>query len=165
MHIVNYNCDIPSDTSVYQDEVFTLVVKLAIIPLAVFIELLASIYAVETHFVTQIGLRWGHQCPSWKHCLLQTFHVLALWNIFIAVQLFSMVAIPISGLLIIRPQMTIFYILFFVTSLSGLIFTAASLSTTKKKAAVQSRAVREKDHSSCFDCCNPGNNNHTSCSI
>ena len=38
-----------------------------------------------------------------------------------------MVAIPISGLLIIQPQMTIFYILFVTTSLSGLIFTAAYL--------------------------------------
>ena len=33
------------------------------------------------------------------------------------VQLFTMVAIPISGLLIIRPQLTIFYLLFFATSL------------------------------------------------
>ena len=122
VHIVNHNCEIPSDTSVYQDEVLTLVAKLTIIPLAVFIELLASIYTVKTHFVTQ-----RRHCPSWKHFLLQTFHVLALWNILIAVQLFTMVAIPISGLLIIQPQMTIFYILFVITSLSGLIFTAAYL--------------------------------------
>ena len=122
VHIVNHNCEIPSDTSVYRDEVLTLVAKITIIPLAVFIELLASIYTVKTYFVTQ-----RRHCPFWKHCLLQTFHVLALWNILIAVQLVSMVAIPISGLLIIQPQMTIFYILFVITSLSGLIFTAAYL--------------------------------------
>ena len=38
-----------------------------------------------------------------------------------------MVAIPISGLLIIWPQMTIFYILFVAILLCGLIFTAAYL--------------------------------------
>ena len=119
---MNHNCEIPSDTSVYRDEVLTLVAKITIIPLAVFIELLASIYTVKTYFVTQ-----RRRCPFWKHCLLQTFHVLALWNILIVVQLFSMVAIPISGVLIIQPQMTIFYILFVITSLSGLIFTAACL--------------------------------------
>ena len=126
VHIVNHSCDIPSDTSVYQDEVLTLVAKLTIIPLAVFIELLASIYAVKTHFVSQ-RLRWGHRCHSWKHCILQMFHVLALWNILIAIQLLSMVAIPISGLLIIQPQMTIFSILFLIIVFSGLIFAAAYL--------------------------------------
>ena len=44
-----------------------------------------------------------------------------------ALQLFAMVTIPITGLLIIRPQMTIFCILCFVTSLCGLIFTASYL--------------------------------------
>ena len=126
VHIVNQGCDIPSDTSVYQDEVLTLMAKLTLIPLAVFIELLASIYAVKTHFVSQ-RLRWGLRCHSWKHCILQTFHVLALWNILIAIQLLSMVAIPISGLLIIQPQMTIFGILFLITVFSGLIFAAAYL--------------------------------------
>ena len=127
VHIVNHSCDIPSDTSVYQDEVFTLVAKVTIIPLAVFIELLASIYAVKTHFVSQRRLRWVHRCHSWKHCILQIFHVLALWNILIAIQLLSMVAIPIFGLLIIQPQMTIFFILFYITVFSGVIFAAAYL--------------------------------------
>ena len=125
--ILNHKCDIPSDTSVYQDEVLTLVAKVTLVPLAAFIELLASIYAVRTHYITRRRLRWGHHCHSWKHCLLQTFHVLALWNILIALQLFTMVAIPISGLLIIWPQMTIFYILFVAILLCGLIFTAAYL--------------------------------------
>ena len=47
VHIVNHGCNIPSDTSVYQDKVLTLVAKLTIIPLAVFMELLASIYTVK----------------------------------------------------------------------------------------------------------------------
>ena len=97
--------------------------KVTIIPLTVFTELLASIYAVKTQRLRS----WGRRCHSWKHYLLQIFHVLALWNILITIQLFIMVAIPISGLLIIHPQMTIFYILCFVTSLSGLIFMAAYL--------------------------------------
>ena len=122
VHFVNHTCDISPDTSVYQDDVVTLVAKVTIIPLAVFIELLASIYAVKTHFTTP-----RRRCHSWKHCLLQAFHVLALWSILMALQLFAMVAIPITGLLIIRPQMTIFCILCFVTSLCGLIFTASYL--------------------------------------
>ena len=112
VHFVDHQCDIPSDTSVYQTK-FSL--QWPNLPLAVFMELLASIYAEKTN---QRRLRWGHHCPSWKHCVLQTFHVIALWNILIVVQLFTMVAIPISGLLIIQPQMTIFYILFIIILLS-----------------------------------------------
>ena len=119
VHFANHTCGIPSDTSGYQDEVHTLVAKVTIIPLTVFIELLASIYTVKTHFATQ-----RRHCHSWNHYLLRTFHVLALWSILIALQPFTMVAIPITGLLIIQPQMTIFCILCFITSLCGLIFTA-----------------------------------------
>ena len=122
VHFVNHTCDIPSDTSVYQDEVHTLVAKVTIIPPTVFIKLLASIYTVKTHFATQ-----KRRCHSWNHYLLRTFHVLTLWSILMALQLFAMVAIPITGLLIIWPQMTIFCILCFVTSLCGLIFTASYL--------------------------------------
>ena len=122
VHFLNHTCDIPPDTSIYQDEILTPVAKVTIIPIAVFIELLASIYAVKAHFATQ-----RRSCHSWNHYLLQTFHVLALWSILMALQLFAMIAIPITGLLIIWPQMTIFCILCFVTSLCGLIFTASYL--------------------------------------
>ena len=98
VHFLNHTCDIPSDTSIYQDEVHTLVAKVTIIQLTVFIELLASIYTVKTYFATQ-----RRRCHSWNHYLLRTFHMLALWSILIALQPFTMVAIPITGLLIIQP--------------------------------------------------------------
>jgi len=45
-----YNpCTIPSDTSVYNDEVLTLVAKFIIIPVAVFIELF-SVYTVKNNY-------------------------------------------------------------------------------------------------------------------
>ena len=52
VHCLNHACDIPPDTTICRDEVVALVAKAIIIPLAVFIELLASIYAVKTHFTT-----------------------------------------------------------------------------------------------------------------
>ena len=164
MHFVNHTCDIPPDTSVYQDEVVALVAKVTIIPLAVFIELLASIYAVKTHFATQ-----RRCCHSWNHYLLQAFHVLALWSILMALQLFAMVAIPITGLLIIWPEMTIFYILCFITSLSGLIFMAAYLlhhcQQPRRRLWCSPKHFGKKIYLTCVDCCNAGTTYHTPCSI
>ena len=74
--------------------------KLTIIPSATIIELVLSIYAV-------VQSEQGHN----NRCLLQTVHVLALWNIQIALQLFTMVIIV---LLLIHPQETIFVSLLFV---------------------------------------------------
>jgi len=45
--IIHNPCSIPSDTSVYNDEVLTLVAKFTIIPVAVFIEFLISVYTVK----------------------------------------------------------------------------------------------------------------------
>jgi len=52
-----YNpCTIPSDTSVYSDEVLTLVAKFIIIPVAVFIELF-SVYTSEMQKLTITKLK------------------------------------------------------------------------------------------------------------
>ena len=48
-----YPCSIPSDTSVYNDEVLTLVAKFIIIPVAVFMELLISVYTVKSNYNTR----------------------------------------------------------------------------------------------------------------
>ena len=104
IHLANYNCSIPSDTNIYRAEVLTLVAKVIIIPSAVFIELLVSFYFAISHPVGQSRLR----------CVFMCLHVLALWNVLIAVQLLTMIAIPICVLLLIRPQVTIIVSLFFV---------------------------------------------------
>ena len=105
IHLANYNCSIPSDTNIYRDEVLTLVGKLTIIPIAVFIELFVSISVVRSyHAVTSYS---PAQNFAWKQCLLQTVHVIALWNIQIALQLLAMVVTPICVLLLIHPQETI----------------------------------------------------------
>jgi len=79
-----YQCLFPSNTRLYKDEVLTLTAKITIIPIAVFIEL------TMRHHI--IGRRYGSRCCFWKHCLLQTIHVIALWNILITIQLFTMIA-------------------------------------------------------------------------
>ena len=99
IHLANYSCSIPSDTNIYRDEVHTLAGKLTIIPIAVFIELFVSIYVVRSY----------SPAPNfaWNRCLLQTVHVIALWNIQIALQLLAMVVTPICVLLLVHPQETI----------------------------------------------------------
>ena len=88
-----------SDVSVYEDEILTVVGKLAIMPIAVFIELVFSILVVNYHFTGQRRLRCSTKSYSWKQLLLRIVHVLALWNILIAVQTFITTAIPICVLL------------------------------------------------------------------
>ena len=110
--LIHPNCSIPSDASVYKDEVLTLIVVAIIIPSAVFTELLVSVLAVKDVFHDQRSRRRGGQCPSHKQCLLQSIHVLASWNILIATQLVSKIAIPICVLLFVHPQETVLYIIF-----------------------------------------------------
>ena len=116
--IIHPNCSIPSDTNIYKDEVGTLIAVVTVIPLAVFIELLLSIYAVKYIF-SQRSPRSDHQY-SWKHYLLQTVHVLALWNILIALQIFTMIVLPLCVLLLIHPQVTVLYIIILLTLLVSL---------------------------------------------
>ena len=123
--IIHPNCSIPSDTNIYKDEVVTLIAVVAIIPTAVFVELLLSIYAVKYIF-SQRSPRSDHQC-SWKHYLLQTVHVLALWNILIALQIFTMIVLPLLVLLLIHPQMTVLYIAFLLMLPASLTFIASYL--------------------------------------
>ena len=75
-----------------------------------FIELLLSIYAVK-YICSQRSPGSDHQ-RSWKYYLLQTVHVLALWNILIALQIFTMIVLPLCVLLLIHPQVTVLYIKF-----------------------------------------------------
>ena len=60
--LIHPNCPIPSDASVYKDEVLTLVAIAIIIPSAVFAELLVSVLAVKDVFHNQRSQRCGGQC-------------------------------------------------------------------------------------------------------
>ena len=104
--IIQHKCSIPSDANVYKDEFLTVLFVYIIIPSAVFAELLVSVLAVKFNFHDVRSLRDGH-LPSWKQFLLCSIHVLALWNILIAIQLLTMIAIPICVLLFLHPQVTI----------------------------------------------------------
>ena len=123
---LNHPCSIPSDTNVYKDEVITLVAVIAIVPSAVFIELLVSIYAVK-YFFGQRSLRYGQQRNFWKHYLLQTVHVLALWNILKTVQIITTALLPVLVLLLIHPQMTFLYIMLLLMIPASLTFITAYL--------------------------------------
>ena len=112
---MSHNCSIPSATDIYHSEAFTLIAKVTIIPSAVFIELLISIYAIKFYSIAQS--RYGPQCYVWR---LYLVHVLASWNILIAIQLFSMIAIALSTLLLIHPQVTVFLLLFLAMVLVSL---------------------------------------------
>ena len=109
--IIHPNCSIPSDTSIYNDEVLTAVAVILVIPSAVFIELVVSIYSVKCYFRGRLNLRHGNRYHSWKHYTLQIVHVLALWNIMITIQIIAMVTFPICVLLLINPQVTMLYVI------------------------------------------------------
>ena len=84
----------------------TLVTKCTIIPVAVLVELLISIYTVKKYYDTKqryVGCRFS----SAKHYLLLSSHILALWNFLTTVQLFTMIAVPLGVLLPVHPQVTI----------------------------------------------------------
>ena len=124
IQLPNHPCTIPSDTSVYYDEVLTLVAKCTIIPVAVLVELLISMYTVKKHYDTKqryVGCR----CSSVKHYLQLSFHILALWNFLTAVQLFTMIAVPLGVLLPIHPQVTIVYIITLLLTTVGLALIVA----------------------------------------
>ena len=110
--IIHPNCSIPSDTSIYNDEVLTAMGVILVIPSALAIELVVSIYSVKCHFRSRLNLRHGNQYHSWKHYTLQIVHVLALWNIMITIQIIAMVTFPICVLLLINPQVTMLYVIF-----------------------------------------------------
>ena len=103
IHLSNIPCTI--HLSLSHTSAFTLVAKFTIIPVAVFMELLISVYTVKNNY--NIRPRFtGCRCSSWKCYLLLTFQMLALWNILMSLQLFSMLVIPLSVLLLIHPQVT-----------------------------------------------------------
>ena len=111
IQLSDYPCSIPSDTSVYNDEVLTLVAKFIIIPIAVFMELLISVYTVKNNYDIQQKFI-GYRCSSLKHYLLLSVLVFALWNILTTLQLFAMTIIPVFMLLLTHPQVTITSIMF-----------------------------------------------------
>ena len=121
-----HSCTIPSGTSAYRDEVNTLLAKLIIIPLAIFVELLMSIYIVRRHSVIMVR-RYDQRYHPLKLHMLQSLHVLALWNIMITIQLATMTAIPLTVLLLTHPQVTILMLMFLVMVLVGLTLIAAYL--------------------------------------
>ena len=97
---------------------------MVVIPSAVFIELLVSIYLVKYHFSGRMNLRHDR---SWKYYPLQTVHVLALWNIMITIQIITMIILPICVLLLIHPQQTVLYIIFLLMVPASLIVIVAYL--------------------------------------
>ena len=109
-------CSIPSETSLYKDEVLTLAAKVTIIPIAVCAELVISILTVRHHIS---GKRYSSRYHLRKHCLLQAVHVIALWNILIVLQIFTMCAIPLCVLLLTHPQVTFLCLAFFLMVLVG----------------------------------------------
>lgn len=123
IHLSRFPCTIPSNTSVYADEMLTLLAKVIIIPVANIIELFIAIFVVR-HFITtrlQYGhvyvvrrVRYDHRYYCWKHYLLQSAHVFGLWNIFISIQLATMTVLPLCVLLLTHPQVTIILLIFLI---------------------------------------------------
>ena len=127
IHHMHPKCSIPTDASVYKHEVLTMLAVYIIVPSAVFIELLVSIFAVKYDFRDQRSPRQVGQCPACKQWLLQSIHVLALWNILIAVQLITMFVIPIFVLLFLNPQVTVLLIILLLMVLVSLTLIVAYL--------------------------------------
>ena len=136
IHLSRFPCTIPSNTTVYADEILTLLAKVIIIPVATIIELFIAIFVVR-HFITtrlQYGhvyvvrrIRYDHRYYCWKHYLLQSVHVFGLWNIFISIQLATMTVLPLCVLLLTHPQVTIILLIFFVLLIVSLILIISYL--------------------------------------
>ena len=145
IQLPNHPCTIPSGTSVYYDEVLTVVAKCTIIPVAVLVELLISMYTVKKNDDTKqkyVGCR----CSSVKHYLLLSFHILALWNILTAVQLLTMIAIPLGVLLPIHPHVTIVYII-------TVLLTTVGFTLIVAYVLYQCRQPRMRSFQSSVKCC------------
>ena len=110
IQLPNHKCSIPSDASVYNDEVLTLVAKFTIVPVAVIMEFLISVYVVKNNDNIRQE-KVGFRCSSLKHYLLLSAHTVALWNILTTLQLSSMIVIPLCVLLLIHPQVTITFVI------------------------------------------------------
>ena len=76
MQLSNHKRSIPSDTSVYNDEVLTLVAKFTITPVAVITELLISVCVVKNND-NIMQEKVGGRCSSLKQYLLLSAHILA----------------------------------------------------------------------------------------
>ena len=124
--LVHPNFSVPSDASVYKDEVLTLLAVYVVIPSAVFIEFLACILAVKYAFHDQRNLRPGGWFPC-KQCFLQSIHVLALWSILVAIQLLTKIAIPTCVVLFVHPQVTVLAIIFMLLVPASLVVIIAYL--------------------------------------
>ena len=135
--LIYQSCPVPTDQNLYKDEFLTVLFVYVIIPSAVFAELLVSVVAVKNNLR---NLRDG-QRHSWKQFLSQGFHVLALWNILIAIQLLTMIATPICVLLFIHPQVTVlFVLLLFVIPVSLTLILAYLLFQCQKQKRSSSNA-------------------------
>ena len=117
--IIHQNCSIPPDTEIYKDEIVTVVAVFTIVPSVLFIELLISICTVKS--IHQRNLRYNR---SRKQLFLQIIDVFTLWNIFIMLQLFAMITVPICVLLLIHPQVTIMWVMSVL-----MVFLTSSLAT------------------------------------
>ena len=128
--LIYQNCPVFADQNLYKDEFLTVLFVYVIVPSAVFIELLVSVVAVKHN----LRSRRNGQHPSWKQFLSQGFHVLALWNILITIQLLTMIATPICVLLFIHPQVTVlFVLLLFVIPVSLTLILAYLLFQCQKQ--------------------------------
>ena len=128
--LIYHNCSVYTDHNLYKDEFLTVLFVYVIVPSAVFAELLVSVVAVKNNLR---NLRDG-QRHSWKQFLSQGFHVLALWNILIAIQLITMITTPITVLLFIHPQVTVlFVLLLFVIPVSLTLILAYLLFQCQKQ--------------------------------
>ena len=128
--LIYHNCSVYTDHNLYKDEVLTVLFVYVIVPSAVFAELLVSVLAVKNNLRSLID----GQRHSWKQFLSQGFHVLALWNILIAIQLITMITTPITVLLFIHPQVTVlFVLLLFVIPVSLTLILAYLLFQCQKQ--------------------------------
>ena len=145
LQLSNYKCLIPTDTSVYNDEVLTLVAKFTIVPVAVLIELLISVYTITN----DCDVRQKYvSCKrsSLKHYLLLSVQTIALWSILVAIQLLAMTVTPLCVLLLISPQVTITSIIFWLLSPVGLTLVIAYM-------LYQCQKPRKRSFQSSVKCC------------
>ena len=160
-------CTIPSGTSAYRDEVITLLAKLIIIPLAIFVELLMSIYIVRRHSVIMVQ-RYDHMQISFLESLLAS-----ITSCFGTVEHYDHHTVgyhdcypPHCTTIDTPPSNNVLFDIFDngICVFDNHCFLCVVLvSAVKKEKGLLKYKVLWKDFCTvCCDCCNPGTDHHTS---
>ena len=169
IQLSNHKCSIPSDTSVYNDEVLTLAAIFGITPVAVITELLISACVAKNND-NMMQEKVGCRCSSLKQYLLLSVNVSTrIVEYSDHLTTFSTTAIPLCVLLLIYSQVTCLCNNFTTTTSwfhTRCCLPSVSVSKSRKENfAEQCKVLWKYVFAICYDYCNYWTHSHTTCPV